>query len=361
VSRGEPAARGERGPGLAIFAAFGVVCLGALFLVVWSTRACDGYFAPAWPATAPEPFSGAEAALVPLGTRACLTEGGPAVGFAPAAATTASRVEAWLSDRGYVAADTGFGDPSPAPVEVTPPELAGSCGVVVFLADGGTTVSGYGTASGRLRLPCQNDVAIVPVCEGETARVEGSGVFRHRVFLMPGMTPRAVAESGMSTGVLLAHAEAEAHLRALGWEPADEVVRVDVPAGTSGSHAHAPPARPPSGCIGWVVASDDLGGASTQWAHRHVDTDGSAGQLVIGLVSCELDPAMPTTETTLLAYDDDGGGGSLYFRPYAPATGPVVAPAGVERRALGAGSMRARTTVPATLPAAVPMTAPTPH
>ena len=301
---------------------------------------------------AAEPFSGAEAALVPIGTRGCLVETGPAVG--PMGTRSRPSVDAWLGARGYVAATPGWSGGSPAPVDLAPPELAGSCGVIAFSAvDPSATITGYVGSDGRLRTPCLPDLAIVPACDGDRVRAEGSGALRYRVFLMPGLTPRAVAESEMSAAVVLAHAEAEAQLRAIGWMPSDEVVRVVVPPG-SASTTHTPPMHPTSGCIGWIVASEELGTATTQWAHRPIDGDASPHELTAGAVSCAPDPSAPATETTLTVYDSDGGGGALFFRPYAPARGPMVAGHG-EARALSAAAMRMTTSPPRTLPRAVPM------
>ena len=351
MARGEPAPRGERGPGLAIWASFAVVCLGALFFTLWSMRACETGIAP--PITgSPQPFPGAEAALVPLGTRGCLDTGGPALGGGPGP-TTPARATEWLVDRGYVAAGDRWDGPLTLPVDAAPPALAGACGVVAFVATGHITT--YTPARGTPIAPCVGDAAIVPACDRDSVRVEGSGTVQQRAFLVPGLTPEMVAESGMPLGALLGHAEAEAHLRAVGWQPADDVVRVSVAPGHT--TMLDPPSEPASGCIGWVATSSDLGYASTQWMGRQVDYDGAPFDLTIGLLSCRADPSSAPTETALSLHAATHGG-NLFFRPYAPAAGPVVGGAGSARRAIGLGSMRVVAAAPSTLPRAVEMTAP---
>lgn len=351
MARGEPAARGKRGTGLALGVSFGVLCLLALFLVVWTTRGCDG----AWRSSHPppgsgEPFAGAEAALVALGSRGCLHTAGPASPGRSAA--TKAQVESWLDRHGYMGAEPAWSAPSPLPLRVVAAGLDGSCGLLAFAAEPASTITGHRGADGPLRAPCLPEVALVPVCDGEAAEVEGSGSVSARAYLLPGLGPEAVARAGMPLGVMLAHAEAETILRGLGWDPADEVVRESVPAGAA--VRRGAPAAPTSGCIGWVAVADGLGEGSTTWAGRPIGGDSARSEAVLGLVACAPDPAASATETQLALTDLDGGGGTLWFRPYAPMVGPLAGADGDEGRpALGVASMRSVTAPPAPLPRAV--------
>ena len=351
MARGEPAPRGERGPGLAIWASFAVVCLGALFFTLWSMRACETGLVP--PVTAsPQPFPGAEAALVPLGTRGCLDRGGPAIPGGPGP-TTAAHVTQWFRDHGYDAPTEAW-EGHTLPLTTTVEELAGGCGVVAFVTS--DYIAGVIGPDGSTVGACDPTAVVVPMCGDGVVRVDGSGTVQERVFVMPGLTAAGVEQIGMPLGAVLGHAEAEAHLRAMGWQPADEVVRVRVP--TAGIMGLVPPADPTSGCIGWVATSVDLGRANTQWLGRPVDYDGSAREITVGMLSCRSDPSAAPTGTTLNVYDEDTRGGELFFRPYAPAAGPVVGGAGSSRRAIGLGSMRVVEAAPSALPRSVEMTAP---
>jgi hypothetical protein len=263
-------------------------------------------------------------------------------------------VNEWLVDRGYVGAGTGWEGPLALPVTATPSALEGACGVVALVATGYVTTY---TPPGRGPVaPCISDLAIVPVCDRGGIRIDGSGTVQQRTFLVPGLTPEMVTESGMPLGALLAHAEAEVHLRSLGWQPADDVVRVPIAPGATAMIDT--PAEPTSGCIGWVATSVDLGTATTLWMGRSVDYDPAPTDVTVGLLSCRSDPSASPAETTLNVYDQDSLGGELFFRPYTPAVGPVVGGSGSSRRAMGLGSMRVIETAPSALPRSVEMTAP---
>lgn len=359
MPRGEPVAQRGRGPGLAIWGAFGVLCLAATLLVVWSTQDCTGLFAPTV-ATTPEPFPGAHAALTPLGGRECATPGGPAVGpptgiGAGGGAAARSQVETLLDGRGYVPADDGWGAAAPLPMHGAAESLEGSCGIVAVVAEPGGYIDRWRGSDGRWRTEgCNPTYALVAACEGDRWAVEGTGHATVRSFAMPGLTASTSAHIGIDVDVLLAHAEAEAQLRALGWEPADEIVVEYVHPSGGATISERPPSAPASGCVAWVAVGRGLGSALTYWDYAPVDTEPAVGGFTVGMVSCAPDPSVTATETRLDVTDHDGGGGRIWFRPYAPASGPAV-PSGTVRAPLGIARVRAVTAPPATLPATVPM------
>ena len=357
MARGDRTTGESRGPGLAIFSAFGVLCLAATLLVVWSTQDCSGMFgAPV--ATTPEPFAGAHAALAPLGSRDCARLGGPAVGpprGVVGGAAARSRVEEVLAGRGYVAADGRWSGPEALPLEGPASSLEGSCGLVAVVAEPGGSVTRSRRGGEPWRdIDCGQVYALVPACDGDGWSAQGIGDGSVRSFVMPGLSPASAAATGVPLDVLLAHGEAEAQLRAMGWEPADEVVVRDVRATAASSISETAPSAPSSGCVGWVAVGRGLGNASTWWAHHQADSDPGLGGFTIGLVSCAPAPTALTTETRLDLFDHDGGGGRIWYRPYAPATGPSV-PSGVATAPRGIASIRAVTAPPSPLPAPVPM------
>jgi len=360
MARGEPAPRGKRGPGVAIFVSFGVLCLAAALLVVWSTRACDRMVTPYHPPGTmmpTEPFPGAEAAVAALGSRGCAGPTGPTVG-APGSVPPRARAEDRLDRRGYAAAAERWSETRVLPATVGPDGLEGGCGVIAVAGDSGAVLTGY-TADGSLVAPCERDLVLAAACDGDTVRVDGAGVVRTRSFVYPGLTPDRVTSTGVPAEALLAHAEAESHLRSVGWTPTDELVVQTVAPGGS-VHRLSPPASASGGCIAWVATGIGVGNANTQWAHRLVDSDPSPDLFTAGLVSCPPHGSAAATTTRLEITDGASDGGTVYMRPYAPAAGPAVPGANERGPALGIADLTVVEPASITLPEGVPVTAPTP-
>lgn len=321
MARGEPAPRGRRGPGVAIAVAFGVLCLLALTLVLFTMRACDEIAAPTVPPVDPEPFAGVTAAFAPLGSRGCVEPAGP-VTSGPRDAM--SEIDASLRARGYQASGD-WSEPGPLPNRMLLDPLASSCGVVVAAAEPGGMLTSA-TAGSTIVQTCRSEVLAVATCGEAIVEITGAGTARTRAYVMPGLTSTDVRESGVPADVILAHAEAEALLARSGFIPSDQLVVVDVaPTGPSwASRAVASPPAPASGCVPWVAVGRDVGSASVTWNSRLIDNDTRSDGFVAGLVVCAPSPSASVHETRLDAVDSDGDGGRVWMRPFEARTGPAV-------------------------------------
>lgn len=355
MPRGEPAPRGSRAVGLAIAAVFALVCLGALTLVVMTTRACDGWFGGTAVVTPPtEPFPGADAALVPLGSRDCLAAGGPLMG-GPVPVVGVAAVASELRRRGYQAIEGDWGDPQPMPLRFSAHGLAGGCGVAAFVPEPGARIDAAGAEAGVEAVPCTQAVATVAMCGDAVTPVSGTGNVWARTFVFPGLTPSAVEASGIPAHATLAHAEAELSLRSLGWLPETQVLHDPVSTGTPGmAHTPTPPAAPTSGCIAWVVVGEGVGRSQTEWAGRPIDQDAAQGTFTAGVIACAPDPSGAPNETRLTLFDSGGDGGQLWWRPYAPQAGPTV-PTNALDQTVTVGDARVVERADLRVPAGVPM------
>lgn len=362
MSRGEPEKPRQRAPGIAIAVTFGVVCLAATLLVVWTTGACEGCTPWSWigftpPAPPVEPFPGAQSALVPLRWRDC-----PEVGAAlPGATGTAhyqSEIERELTGRGYIAG-AAWTTNVVIPADVTlPADLAGGCGVVAFVADPGSAITRAITPGGSAQ-PCDANIIAPAVCDGETLRLEGSGMVSLRAFTMPGLTPPIVAATGVPAEALLAHAEAEQMLRAHAWTPIDEVVLQDVPPGSiglggPGSRVTASVPKPPAReCTPWVAVGIGGGNAEGTWPGYVPDVDRAPSRFMGAAVECVSTPGV-----TLTAMDDGTPGLKIWWRAYGAAGGPALPGAPTRGGPVSTGSVRVVTSRAATLPTPIPATPP---
>lgn len=356
MARGEHSKARPQGSGLAIGGVFLVSCLAALTLVS-STRGCAGCSGcgPSWVVPPPASFPGAPA-LGELGWRDA-ARGRPtwAAPSTPDAAAAERALDAALRARGYVETPR---DPAESarslPFELRSDALDGACGVVVVLGVGTTTITGLDDADqGTVRAPDPSVVSIAR-CGVGTLRAAGLGTAVVRTWLLPGITPADVARIALPADVVLAHAEAEAILRAHGLEPVDALAREAVPTGT----AVVPPARPgASGCATWVGVAEGGGRAETQGPTGFVGRDYALDRAMFGAASCAGPPA---TETSTSLTDDAGDGVVVVWRPYrSPGGGPTRAPAaGSTVTTVGAAEVVPLADLAA--PGAHPAAAPTP-
>ncbi len=350
MARGEQGAR-ERGAGLAIAAAFGVLCLLVLFGVLAVTRACEpgGTPPPPYMTTAPEPFSGAFAAAARIGTPAC-RQLGP--GLTPSSYRSDLGHE--LEERGYVA-EGEWSPPTAMPAEVQ----ASGCGYVAAVADGGFIASALEDAT-RQEVQCGGERALFSTCGQQPMSIQGQGDLLSRVYLAPGMTAADVAASDFDLPVLLAHAEAEVTLGELGFSPSEELVVEDLGVVVASYyHTTRPPAVPDEGCVLWVGVASGLGNATATWSGEPgagfmpatTSSDQARRTASFAAFACGADAGAlrATSEVSLLA--PEAGPARIVYRAYAPPAhpGPGVTPASTtiaRARKVDAG----RATLPDTVP-----------
>jgi hypothetical protein len=324
VARGEQGSR-ERGAGLAIAAAFGVLCLVVLFGVISTTRACDSGSSrpPPYTIDAPEPFPGAFAAAQRLGTAGC-RELGP--GLTPASHRVHLARE--LEDRGYVA-DDEWSPPTPMPTEVQ----AGGCGRIAAVADGGFVTAAL-EGSARHEPPCNGSRAAFATCGVAPMSLEGQGDVLHRTYLVPGLTAADVEASDFDVETLLAHAEAEVALTNLGYEASEELVLEDLGSVAHGHyHTATPPAVPDEGCVLWVGVASGLGNATVSWngdpsagyMPANVSFDAAQGRATFALFACGADSGAVRAVAQASVIAPRAGPARVVYRAYAPPARPTPA------------------------------------
>jgi len=303
---------------LAIWAVFLVACIAAAWLVVWSTSESDDYGDDDLLYTEREPVPGVEAALRGLSWRGCDADAGPRLPGAVITGGDAEELEQRLRRRGYSPATERWSEPMDLPLRMEVDALAGGCGLVAFQG----TPSTYVTSFSGARSPCEPTRAIVALCGRGELVVEGAGRMQMRPFVFPGLDDGAPERLGMNVDALLTHAEAETHLRRLGWEPVGEHARVDV-APFSGEDALPLPAEPGAGCYGWVAVGEGLNQGRVQWLTRSVIGATAPGRFVVGGVRCTSHPRLGSRSHALYGSDSNDGG-NLTFRTYAIGSGPRV-------------------------------------
>jgi len=319
MARGEQGTRG-RGASLAIAAAFAVLCLVVLFGVLSTTRACEDGTTPPPPhmLTAPEPFPGAFAAASRLSTRGC-RQLGP--GMTPASHRAGLDQE--LTDRAYVP-DGAWSAPTTLPAEI---EVTG-CGVVAAVADGGLITAAF-VDSMRREPPCGSERLVFGSCGPAPIRIEGRGDILVRRFLAPGLTATDAEASGIDVDTLLAHAEAEVLLGAIGYSPSDELV-VDSLGSVPRGHYHnaRPPLTPDEGCVVWVGVATGLGSATVTWPGpsgsgympANVSADGGQDTATFALFACGADSGAIKGEAEASLYAPRAGDARIVYRAFAAAS-----------------------------------------
>jgi hypothetical protein len=318
VARGESPKERPLSIGLAIVAIVAVASICALYSVVASMHTTTAATTPYTLPGPVEPFRGATAAFATLGsrdsTRALLT-GGTAFTRNPAAARAA--MEGTLRDRGYVVGATAETASAPLPLETTPADLDGACGVVLVVGDVATTLTVAGVAGGTLYHSVDPSAFTIATCGTAPVRVEGSGEVSLRTWLLPGITEAAMTSTGLSADALLAHAEAELLLRRRGYVPVDEIVEVAPATTTAGGFVtmHLP-TTPTAGCIPFVAYVEGAG--RPQLPPGRFDFLDDRG--LSGAVAC----ATTTAAWEPLYVDDGTVGARVFVRAYAPGPGGTV-------------------------------------
>ena len=140
MARGESPKERPSFPGAAIGAAFLAFCLCAITGVALTTRECNAPPTVALPT--PEPFVGTIATFHSLSWRdTARVRTGP-IGVAPDAAQARALLESSLGQRGYVPAPSeGLASVVTLPGDFETPAMDGSCGVLVVVADGVSTLA----------------------------------------------------------------------------------------------------------------------------------------------------------------------------------------------------------------------------
>jgi hypothetical protein len=188
------------------------------------------------------------------------------------------------------------------PIELTPHDLDGSCGVVLFVGDVGATITGGGVVGATSFASVDPSAFTVAVCGASAVRVEGTGSASARAWLFPGLAPSSLGSSGLSADALLAHAEAEVVLRRIGYAPVDEVVSVSWTAPA----ALGAPYRPSTGCTPYVAYVEGAGRAMSTFGGHDYLTDRALGAVVgCGVRAWDLsltDVGPPGATVTLRAY-----------------------------------------------------------
>lgn len=333
MARGEQSKSRPQGPGLAIGAVFVACCVAALTLVATTSRGCAGC-GPAWGPGMPlaEPFVGAAAAFGELGWRdASRGRATWAAPSAPDAAAAERALEDALTERGYVPAEGTGAAARSLPFELRTDALEGVCGVVAVLGVGSAVLTGIeDEQQGAVRAPDPSAVTIAR-CGAGIVRASGLGQAVVRTWQLPGITPADVEAIGLSPDVVLAHAEAEALLRARGLVPLDVLAREEV----TGRASISPPVHAgAAGCTAWVGVVTGAGRAETSGGLGLLGRDYALDRAMLGGASCAggtggATGAAAGPSSTHTALVDDGGDGlTVIWRPYgAPAGGPTRTPA----------------------------------
>lgn len=326
MARGESPKERPLSIGLAIVAVVAVATLCALFSVVTSNHTpASSPYTPYAPAGPPEPFTGATASFATLSsrdsTRATLVAGGSLTRDPRAAAIA---LEGALRDRGYVVGATEASAPQVLPFDAIPPDLEGACGVVLLIGDVTTTLTAAGASGAPLLRAVDPSAFTVAACGTDPIRVEGSGAVTMRTWLMPGLTPSALASTGLSADALLAHAEAETLLRRRGYVPEGEIVETAGSATTAGGFVTATlPLVPPAGCVALALYVEGAGQPQLTPGRYDYLPD----RALTGAVSC----SDTTRSWEPVLVDDATVGARVFWRAYgasptgASSTGLTIA------------------------------------
>jgi hypothetical protein len=262
-----------------------------------------------------EPFVGATTSFGQLGSRDAARASsyyGATLGPDPVAARRS--VEGVLTSRGYVAGATAESALMQMPFDFTPTDLDGSCGVVLVLGDVGAIIQRAGAVGGDAFAAVDPSAFTVATCGTAPVHVEGIGGAMVRAWLYPGLTPSALASTGLSADALLAHAEAETILRRLGYEPVNEVVTMPVTSTPGGLSLEAPE-TPASGCIPFVAYVAGAGTASLPFGRSDFLVD----RTLSSVVGCRTGPGWQLT-----MYDDATASATAYVRAYRAGAGPTT-------------------------------------
>ena len=340
MARGESPKERPLSIGLAIVAVVAVAAICAVFSVAMSMRSPGSAVTPyALPASV-EPFRGATAAFGTLSSRdsarAVLT-GGATLSRDPAGARAA--LEGVLRDRGYVQGASAETSPRALPLDATAPDLEGACGVVLLIGEVSTTITGAGLAGQTVLRSPDPSAFTVAACGASPIHVEGTGNVAMRTWLLPGLTPTAIEDTGLSADALLAHAEMETVLRRRGYVPSDEILEVTPSATTAGGFVtlHLP-VTPPAGCIPFVAYVEGAGRPQLPPGRfDFLDERGLGGAVSCATTSASWEP---------LYVDDATVGARVLLRAYAAAPGGASTP-------LSIGSARSVDAAHATWPAAI--------
>jgi hypothetical protein len=326
VARGESPKERPSFPGAAIGAAFLAFCLCAITGVALTTRECNA--PPASVAVTPEPFVGTIASFHSLSWRDTERVRNGAAGVVPDAASARALLESSLTTRGYVPAPAeGLAPVVTLPGDFETPSMAGSCGVLVVVADGAGTltsaeVSGEGGATETFVAHDPSALAI-PLCGAQRVHVLGSGAAGAHVWHYPGLTPEVVEATGLPPEVVLAHAEAEVLLRVRNLVPRDEVAVIEVPSG-AGPQTIPLTRTAPSGCVPMVAVVVGGGDPIGSWSPVDRITD----RALLGLAVCA---TRTDANPTLMV---PSGTARVYVRPYEALRTGASAPVGVSAGAL---------------------------
>ncbi len=308
MARGERPTSEPRAAGMTIVAVFGVASLGALLFVILATRACSNcndFLYGSLPFAA-DPYVGASTAARTLTFRDTARRRS-LYGAVPGLDGPAAHalLDATLLERGYLAGVESSTITLPADVSV--PELERSCGVVAIEAEATSHITSAGRGS-ALRSADDPSVIAIGACGAGPYRVEGVGTARVRAYLMPGLVEADVERSGLPEEVLVTHAEAETLLASVGYEPTDELVRLEVSAGGSGTIAALP--EPASGCVPWAVV---VVGAGNSRAFVALAIEDHAIDRALGMVI----RCAGGGGTTLDVLDGGSDGYLAWARPYS--------------------------------------------
>ena len=310
MARGESPKERPLSIGVAIVAVVAVASMCAVFSVVSSMRTTTSAAVYAPPAPL-EPFRGATAAFATLtsrdSARAMLTSG-TTLTRDPAAARAA--LEATLRDRGYVEGTTAETALSALPFDAAAADLEGACGVVLLVGDIGATITRAGVTGGMTFRSADPSAFTVAACGTSSIHVEGTGSVQMRTWLLPGLTPSALTDTGLSADALLAHAEVEALLRRRGYVPSDEIVELTPTTTTAGGFVSLHlPTTPPAGCIPFVVYVEGAGRPQIPPGRFDFLDD----RAVVAAVSC----AVTSSSWEPLFVDDGTLGARVLLRAYA--------------------------------------------
>ncbi len=261
MARGESPKERPLSIGLALVAVVAVASMCAVWSVVSSMRTGSSAITSYTPPGPVEPFRGAIAAFGTLGSRdsaRAVLFSGATLTRDPGAARAA--LEGTLRDRGYVEGTTPETAPEALPFDATPADLDGACGVVLLIGDVSATIAGAGITGGTRFRSVDPSGFTVAVCGTASIHVDGTGSVSMRAWLLPGLTPTALTDTGLSADALLAHAEAETILRRRGYAPVDEILEVTPAPTSAGGFVPAPlPTVPTAGCVPFVAYIEGAG------------------------------------------------------------------------------------------------------
>lgn len=314
MARGESPKERPLSIGIAIMAVVGVASLCAIFSVINSIRTASPLTTPPYGMSGvAEPFRGATTAFGTLSSRdsarAILTSG---TTLARDPTSARSTLTGALRDRGYVEGATRQTAPEALPFDATPADLDGACGVVLLVGDLSTTISSAGITGGTAFRAVDPSAFTVAMCGTGSIHAAGTGNVTMQTWLLPGLTPGALTDTGLSADVLLAHAEMELVLRRRGYAPVDEIVEIAPITTTAGGFLTlTPPTMPSAGCIPFVVYIEGAGRPEiTPGRFDFLDDRGLSGAVWCATTSSGWEPRY---------VDDATVGARVFARAYASA------------------------------------------